>query len=84
MHQILALFSRSLSEILSAMLNLCTRSCIAFWDTQFVEDSWKMALFLACFASLSPNNGGLPSNDKSNDTAKYHVSGHSAHLLLRM
>ena len=28
------------------------------------------------------NNGGLPSNDNNNDTAKHNVSGHNAHLLV--
>ena len=49
-----------------------------------MEDSWKMTHFSACFASLSPNNEGLLSNDNNNDTAKHYVSGRTAHLFLRM
>ena len=66
------------------MFILCFRCCIAFWDTHFVEDSWKNDVFRACFVSKSPNNGGLPSNQNNNDTAKHNVSGCNAQVLLRM
>ena len=37
-----------------------------------------------CFASLSQNNGGHPSNDNNNDTVKHNVSGYNAHLLVHI
>ena len=49
-----------------------------------MKGSWKNDVFQVCFASLSQNNGGLPSNDNNNDTAKRNASGHNAHLLVRI
>ena len=33
------------------MFVFCITSCTAFWDTHFVEETWKMAYFRACNAS---------------------------------
>jgi len=43
--QILHVFTLSFAQFSSAMFVFCVLSCIAFWDTHFIEETRKMAYF---------------------------------------
>ena len=43
--RILHVFTLSFAQFESAMFVFCVTTCIAFWDTYFVEETRKMAYF---------------------------------------
>ena len=81
-HRILHVFTLSFAQFESAMFVFCVTSCIAFWDTHFVEETWKMAYFERVTRPRIKHRR-VPSNHDKQWHCGLFVSGDNAHKSLR-